>query len=217
DRGLRGLLGAVRRLFGRRPGGPPRTPPRPADQRRSAGGKPDDFGLRWMTPPVSRPEMRWQREGITSPYGLAERWAARATTRQRVLVALAAVSVVAMAGVLVARLSLRSTLPPAVRGVWGTVAPNYSTRRFELRAGRVAFQVGDSAVAVTRHLIQRVRTREVPEGMRFNLYYLDEGAPVEFSFVYSSGPPEEIRFANQPRLVWTRAVGARPLLPDIPY
>jgi hypothetical protein len=103
-----------------------------------------------------------------------------------------------------------TTLPPELQGEWRTDAARYANRRLEITTSSLAFQVGDSAAAITRHRIVRVQRSAAPEGTLFRVEYLEEGDLLEFSFVWRGSPTPEIRFANQKGLVWTRTGPAEP-------
>lgn len=102
------------------------------------------------------------------------------------------------------RPTAETSLPAALQGVWRTDAAPYANRRLEITTSSLAFQVGDSTVAVTRHQVVRVRRSAAPAGTLFRVEYLQEGDLLAFSFVWRGAPQPEIRFANQKGLVWTR-------------
>jgi hypothetical protein len=136
------------------------------------------------------------------------------TVQRQVLLSLAAVITLLVAGAVAARRYLGGgTLPLSVRGVWQTEGPRYQQRLFELSGSRLAFQTSDTSAAIRR--ITRVR-RTAREGTTtFDVEYEDGGTAYTFSFIYYAGPPEELRFVNQPFMVWTRAADRRRLLPEL--
>jgi hypothetical protein len=165
-----------------------------------------------MTPRPS-PQVRWKRD----LWGLAPgpRTAARQRTVQRqiVLASIAAVTLVVVGTIrLLGGLGDRS-LPFAVRGVWQTDAARYEQRLFELAGSRLAFQVSDSNATV--HQVSRVRKTEGEAGTLYQVEYEDDGEIYEFSFIYWPGPPEEIRFAHQPFMIWTRVPDRRRLMREM--
>ena len=108
------------------------------------------------------------------------------------------------------RPKVETTLPAVLQGVWRTDAARYANRRLEITTSSLTFQEGDSTDAVTRHRIVAVRRSVEPEGTLFRVEYLQDGDPLEFSFVFSDSPRPELRFANQKGLVWTRTGPAGP-------
>lgn len=165
-------------------------------------------GVQWLLPKPPQVQMRWQKEQTAGPSGLdLKAWevARRLHERQRRLVILGTGAVLIMVTWFATGLFTTRSLPREVRGVWRTDAPNYETRRFELRKGLVVLLEGDSANAkVTTHAVRRVWSASVAGGSRYDVQYETAGQPIQFSFVYLAGPPERIRFANQPNLIWTR-------------
>jgi hypothetical protein len=123
-------------------------------------------------------------------------------------VILATGAVLIMSAVVAVRLAVPRSLPREVRGVWRTDAPRYGGRRFELRKGLVVFQAGDSAAAPPAYTITRVWHEATRAGTLYRVQYEMDGESLLFSFVYRPGRPDQISFANQPGLVWTRLAGA---------
>ena len=210
---LHGIMETVRRLLGLRRPRPPAAQAPGARPHGAAGVPPS-----WALPPTGGVTLRWQKERTLRPSGARSDLPAavlRQRTRQRFLVLGATLAILLVTIVLAARMAVPRTLPRAVRGVWQTDAAAYRDRRFELRRGVLAFEQGASASLTMPHPILRVWQRRTEHGLTFRVRYLDEGAPLEFSFVFLPGPPERIRFPYQRDLVWTRAAGARPLIPEV--
>jgi len=198
---------------------PLKAPPAAAAGARVSAARKADAppkGIRWLLPTAPQVQMRWQKESPAGPRGLdLKAWevARRLHERQRWLVILATGAVLTMTVWFGMQLFTPRSLPREVRGVWRTDAPRYETRRFELRKGLVVLLEGDSAGAkVTTHTVSRVWSGAVAGGTRYDVQYEGEGRTIQFSFVHLAGPPEQIRFANQPNLVWTRMPGVS-LLP----
>ena len=145
-------------------------------------------------PEVSGPARRGKR---------ARRW--RVGTFVVLVLSVATLVVV----VLLSPLRVADTLPATVHGVWRTDAPAYADRRFELREHSVTFQVGQKAIAVTRHEIAQVRESVDRAGTRYVVQYLAgsdsaTSAPLDFEFIYRPVIPSEIVFVNQRGIVWRR-------------
>lgn len=105
-------------------------------------------------------------------------------------------------------LSVVTTLPPAVQGLWRTDAADYAHRRFEMRAHSLTFQVGDSRSEISRYGISRVRQSLTPTGTRFRVEYFDYDdeatrTPLTFEFIYRAAS-SEIVFTHQSGIVWRR-------------
>jgi len=207
-------------LLGRRrpPAPPPPLPPSPARRTRDVVDSAIKIEYQGaLQPGTGAPtSMRWQREAYAGPKLRVGAWARRGTPRQRVLVVLALISIAAMSIVFGGRLFANRVLPPEVRGVWSTDAPAYAGRLFELRRGRVAFLSADSLQPVAVHLIRRVRERRDRDGTLYDVDLLRNGQVARFSFVYSAGPPEEIRLAHQRAYTWQRSTRVQTLMsPDL--
>jgi len=214
DHGLRGLFATLRRLItGRGPGppGPRRTPGTgPTTPGTGAGA---GLPTSWQMSARPSAQLRWKRD----LWGLAPgpRTAPRVRTiqRQRLLALAALVTIATVGAVYAADALVDRTLPARVRGVWQTDGPRYEQRLFELAGSRLAFQVSDSNVTI--HQVTRVRQTDGEAGTLYQVEYRDEGETYEFSFIYFAGPPEEIRFAHQPFMIWTRVTDRRRLMQEM--
>ncbi len=204
EAGRRGFLAAVRRLFGRgreaartdaaKPG-PPQVPPPSAPAPVGAGP----------------PQLRWFRERpLRSSSGQVTPPARR--PRQTILAVLASASVLATIVVFSLRGLAPRTAPREVRGLWRTDTGSHRGRHFEIRTRRVAFQTGDAG-QVGIYEISRVWRSRGGDSTAVRLELREQGLPLELAFVYVPGPPEQIRFAHQRALVWTRAPGGRTIIP----
>jgi hypothetical protein len=211
--GLRGLIATLRRLVGRRPPDANMTSGGVTALSATAGlGASLPHHPGWQVPARPSAQVRWRKDFWSAP---SSHTAARVRTIQRqillVLIALVTVGTVGM--VYGARLLVDRTLPVVVRGVWQTDGPRYEQRLFQLAGSRLAFQVSDSSAAIYQVFGVRQTVREA--STLYQVEYRDQGESYEFSFVYSAGPPEEIRFAHQPFMVWTRVADRRRLLPEL--
>jgi len=210
--GLRGLLGRLRRLIG---GGPkPPAPPAAAPQGRKITAEPGwELPASWQLPARPSARVSYRRDRLAAGMRSSTTARERAVQRQ-VLLAVIAVVMLAVAGAVAAvRLAGGGTLPMSVRGVWQTEGPRYQQRLFELSGKRLAFQTSDTTAAI--HQIRRVRRTAGEETTTFDVEYEDGGTTYTFSFSYYAGPPEELRFVNQPFMVWTRSSDRRRLLPEL--
>jgi hypothetical protein len=215
-RGLGGVLAALRDLLaGRkpRPGARPPAAAGPVTPPPGAGTAPT-LPASWQLPERPSAQVSYKRDSWGLAPGARTPARERTIARQRLLV-LAALATAAIVGAVHALGWFGDrTLPARVRGVWQTDGAGYEQRLFELAGNRLAFQVSDSAATI--HRIARVHRRESEAGTLFEVTYRDDlGDRYEFSFVYWPGPPEEIRFAHQPFMVWTRVGDRRRLLPEV--
>lgn len=159
-------------------------------------------------------DMRYHKERIHVPVQRASRWK-RATPRQRFLVKLAGISLVAMLVAWAASFTGSKVLPAEIQGLYATDDTMYATRRFELRAHRVAFTTSDTIRAVTGLPIQQVRQSVDAHGIRYDVEYQDEGGSHQISFIVLEGAEPQIKFVNQPRLVWRRVSTGQTLMRQI--
>jgi hypothetical protein len=109
--------------------------------------------------------------------------------------------------------AVEASLPKEVHGIWYTGDPKYSSRRFELTARTLVFQVGGASTVVTRHDILAVQRSKASGGTMFHVEYVDageQGEPTMFDFIYRPRSPAEIVLAHQPEVVWTRERNAPP-------
>jgi len=98
---------------------------------------------------------------------------------------------------------LRGAIPEFLIGTWRTDDERYANRRFELLEDQVVFQVGDTAIAVERYPVMRVRSRGSSRGRVYRVRYLGpDREPIDFNFIVESG--NVIRLANQMEFAWRR-------------
>lgn len=103
------------------------------------------------------------------------------------------------------------TFPAELRGRWITDNPRYQDRMLEIQADAVVFYTG-GVFGLSAHRIRQARRR--PGNRPGTLYEIRyrSNSPDElytFAFYYRSANGGEIRFENQPQIVWTRAEGSR--------
>jgi len=101
-------------------------------------------------------------------------------------------------------------LPPELLGRWTTTAPKYADRYFELRANHTAvFGLGGRRVDVSPIVaIELVRDGDF---LQYHISHLSEvGEVYRFSLSYHPARPSELRFVNQPNIVWTKGRGYFP-------
>lgn len=177
---------------------PPKQPPAP-----DAGPPRIEYRDQTTLPAAARPSMQYHKEHMSLPKVRTTPWR-RVTRRQRVLVVLAGISLLAIVVAWTSRFTVSHVLPAATHGIWATESPAHGTRRLELRAHHVAFTTSDTVRAVDGLQIQSVKASPDPRGTRYDVVYLGEGGPDQLSFVFSGGPAPEIRLVNQPRMVWRR-------------
>jgi hypothetical protein len=199
----------IRKLFGT---AAPPPPARPRASRASTTG-PRDPVIRTMDEPTTRPSttVRWHKERF-GPKMKAE-WMRRTSARQRVLVALATVSVLALAVFYGARAFVDRRLPTGVTGLWRAESPAYAGHYLELRARSLAWTTGDSAHPVTVQMITRVRHAPHVHGTLYRISYVQDGVESELDVVHDPSQPDALRFANQMNLAWRRDASGRSIYP----
>jgi len=193
-----GLLATLRRLLGAKH----RPPPAPRVSRASAQAT--------LPSPFAKPEaqVKYLKERISQRF----RADPRAKRKRWLIIGGAAAAMLVVGVVLVVLFILRTTVPEALRGTWNTDDPRYAMRRFELLSDQVVFQIGDSASAVERYPVARVRLSRSSRGPLYRIRYVgDENALFDFMITLRD---DEIRLANQPEFVWRRTgpPGPRPRL-----
>lgn len=99
-------------------------------------------------------------------------------------------------------------LPPELVGRWTTTAPKYADRYFELRPNDTAvFGLGGRQREVSP--IVRVERARDGDFLHYRISHLTEvGDVYVFSVSYHPGKPGQLRFVNQPGIVWTKSEDA---------
>lgn len=187
----RGFVAAIRKLLGQKPKQPPLAGMQRASSRVGLPDLPKGAEVRYF-----------KERRVTHTTTLQD----RASSRQRrvILVSIAASLVLlpVLAWVLIS-FFFQTTIPPELHGTWRTDEPRYASRRFELLADQVVFQVGDSAMNVERHVVSRVKRSKSARGSLYRVLYNGaDGELYQFSFTFDN---QYIRFANQPDFAWSRS------------
>lgn len=96
-------------------------------------------------------------------------------------------------------------LPPELLGRWTTKAPKYADRYFELHPDYTAvFGLGGRKRDVSP-IVQVERSRD-GDFLHYRISHLNEAGDVYvFSLSYHPGKPGQVRFVNQPGIVWTKS------------
>ena len=98
-----------------------------------------------------------------------------------------------------------STVPEELIGVWVTKDPNYLDRPFEIKKNTVIFEQGLGYLDFDVYPIAGVKKTESEGKTVYIIYYtIPSGKKFEFSFYYSAANGGEIRFKNQPEMLWTK-------------
>jgi hypothetical protein len=98
-----------------------------------------------------------------------------------------------------------SGVPEELIGVWVTKNPDYSDRPFEIKKNTVIFEQGLGYLDFDVFPIAGVKKTEYEGQTLYTIYYnISSGKKFEFSFFYSAADGGEIRFKNQPEMVWTK-------------
>jgi hypothetical protein len=98
-----------------------------------------------------------------------------------------------------------SAVPEELIGVWVTKDPNYVDRPFEIKKNTVIFEQGLGYLDFDVYPIAGVKKTESEGQTLYIIYYtITSGKKFEFSFYYSAANGGEIRFKNQPEMVWTK-------------
>jgi len=96
-------------------------------------------------------------------------------------------------------------VPEELIGVWVTKDPNYLDRPFEIKKNTVIFEQGLGYLDFDVYPIVGVKKTEAEGQTLYIIYYtIPSGKKFEFSFYYSAANGGEIRFKNQPQMVWTK-------------
>jgi hypothetical protein len=99
-------------------------------------------------------------------------------------------------------------VPEELIGVWVTKDPNYQDRPFEIKKNTVIFEQGLGYLDFDVYPILGVKKTESEGQTLYIIYYtIPSGKKFEFSFYYSAANGGEIRFKNQPEMVWTKQKG----------
>jgi len=99
----------------------------------------------------------------------------------------------------------KATISDELMGTWKTTESKYKGTFFELTQDKVIF--GTQAGEVNANTIKKVKKEKVPdtEETLYRITHLDlEGRESIFSFYYNPKNSGEIRFQNQPELIWTK-------------
>jgi hypothetical protein len=97
------------------------------------------------------------------------------------------------------------TVPEELIGVWVTKDPRYFNYPFEIKKNTVIFEQGLGYLDFAVYPIAGVKKTESEGQTLYIIYYtLPSGKKFEFSFYYSAAKGGEIRFKNQPEMVWTK-------------
>ena len=96
-------------------------------------------------------------------------------------------------------------VPEELIGVWVTKDPRYSNYPFEIKKNTVIFEQGLGYLDFDVYPIAGVQKTELEGQTLYIIYYtLTSGKEFEFSFYYSAANGGEIRFKNQPEMLWTK-------------
>jgi len=99
----------------------------------------------------------------------------------------------------------RFTVPEELIGVWVTEDPKYADYPFEIKKNTVIFEQGLGYLDFDVYPIAGVKMTESEGQTLYIIYYtLPSGKEFEFSFYYSAANGGEIRFKNQPEMLWTK-------------
>ena len=97
------------------------------------------------------------------------------------------------------------TVPEELLGIWVTKDPNYSDRPFEIKKNTVVFEQGLGYLDFDVYPIAGVKKTESEGQTLYIIYYtITTGKKFEFSFYFSAANGGEIRFKNQPDMLWTK-------------
>ena len=96
-------------------------------------------------------------------------------------------------------------VPEELIGVWVTKDPNYLDRPFEIKKNTLIFEQGLGYLDFDVYPILGVKKTESEGQTLYTIYYtIPSGKKFEFSFYYSPANGGEIRFKNQPKMLWTK-------------
>jgi hypothetical protein len=97
------------------------------------------------------------------------------------------------------------TVPDHLIGVWSTKDSRYADRSFEIRKEEIIFHTGEENFDTYR--IKKIEVESAPQkgGDLYIIHYkILEGKVYKFSFYYDPKGQGEIRYKNQPEMVWIR-------------
>jgi len=96
-------------------------------------------------------------------------------------------------------------VPEELIGIWVTKDPRYVNNPFEIKKNTVIFEQGLGYLDFDVYPIADVKKTESEGQTLYIIYYtLPSGKIFEFSFYYSAAHGGQIRFKNQPEMVWTK-------------
>lgn len=97
---------------------------------------------------------------------------------------------------------LAETAPPELIGRWTTTDARYADRGFDISSDSIVFHTGGDSF--TAHAIEGIASEETAGRTFYRVLYrtAPEEEPLAFSFHLDAGG--EVRFRNQPGMVWTR-------------
>ena len=99
----------------------------------------------------------------------------------------------------------RFAVPEELIGIWVTKDPRYLNTPFEIKKDTVIFEQGLGYLDFDVYPIAGGKKTESEGQTLYIIYYtLPSGKIFEFSFYYSAANGGQIRFKNQPEMVWTK-------------
>ena len=97
------------------------------------------------------------------------------------------------------------TVPEELIGIWVTKDPRYVNNPFEIKKNTVIFEQGLGYLDFDVYPIADVKKTESEGQTLYIIYYtLPSGKIFEFSLYYSAADGGQIRFKNQPEMVWSK-------------
>ena len=126
-------------------------------------------------------------------------WASQMRPRTRLLI------FVTLAVMTVVQCQELSGVPEELIGVWVTKNPLYSDRPFEIKKNTIVFEQGLGYLDFDVFPIAGVKKSEYEGQTLYTIYYdIASGKKFEFAFFYTAANGGEIRFKNQPEMLWTK-------------
>jgi len=120
-----------------------------------------------------------------------------------ILIALAILTV--MSGV---QCQQEYAVPEELIGVWVTDDPAYHDHPFEIKQETLIFEQGQGYFDFDVFPIAGLEKTEAEEATLYTIYYtIPSGREFEFTFYYTSADGGQIRFKNQPEMLWTKEEG----------
>ena len=96
-------------------------------------------------------------------------------------------------------------VPDELIGTWVTNDPDYFDRPFEIKRNTVIFEQGLGYFDFDVFPIANVEKVDSEGRILYTIYYvIPSGRKFEFSFYYTSANGGEIRFKNQPEMLWIK-------------